>query len=108
MGYQIGLTPDQVLDMSLSMFNACVEGYTNRLLDQRILGVYQGFWAGYYNRVKRPTPPATVAQRITKQAASKKSSQSTKARPDVDVAAFKATEEQFWKQMREQQESSTK
>ena len=93
---QIGLKPDEVLDMSLDVFKACTKGYTDRLFDLQLLGVQQGYWAGYYNRAKKPKSVKSILQKLMSSRKVQESTNSKKNdRPDVDVDTFLAMEQQF-------------
>ena len=97
---QIGLKPNEVLDMSLDMFQACTQGYSDRLLDNQILGVQQGYWAGYYSRAKKPKALGTIINKLLKTHNAEKS----KARqvvPEIDVDAFLKKEQDFKKRLAE-------
>ena len=92
---QIGLKPSEVLDMSLDVFRACSRGYSARMFDTQILGVQQGYWAGYYSRTKKPKSVKSVVDKMVRE-----KSRSTKPeKPDVDVEAFLKMEEQFNKRL---------
>lgn len=89
------MKPDEVLDMSLPMFNACVAGYSEHIFDLQLLTVHTGFWAGYYSNSKKPKKLGAVLKSIikNKESASKKPSQCHV--PDVDVEAFLEQERRF-------------
>ena len=91
---QIGLKPDEVLDMSLDVFKACIKGYADRLFDLQILGVQQGYWSGYFGRSKEPKSLKSVLTKLLKS----RNTPSEHA-DDVDVEAFKRMEEQFQKRL---------
>ena len=89
--------PDQVLDMILPTFRACIEGYQDHLFDLKCIAVYQGFWAGYYGNSKRPKPLTTVLNTLNKEhlkAKKKQQSSSSVSKPsaEVDVDKFLAME----------------
>ena len=42
-GSQCGVMPNDVLDMSLDMFNAVVEGYSEHLTDMQEIAVHNGY-----------------------------------------------------------------
>lgn len=93
---QVGLKPDEVLDMSLEVFRACLEGYSDRLFDQELLSVQQGYWSGYYSRSKKPKPFKTIFTTLVKARERRKSKNAKElTRPDVDVLAFQEMERQF-------------
>lgn len=88
---QIGLKPDEVLDMSLDVFQACSRGYLDRMFDLQILGVQQGYWAGYYSgNAKRPKSVKSVVDKMIN-GRNKKSEHA----PEVDVESFLKMQEQF-------------
>lgn len=90
LGFRIGLLPEQTLNMSLDQFNACVDGYSTRLLDQQKLAVQQGYWAGYYSRA---THPKSLQSVINKMDPSQGRIQQHVA--EVDVEEFLRREAQF-------------
>ena len=92
---QIGLKPSEVLDMSLDTFRACSRGYSARMFDMQILGVQQGYWAGYYSRTKKPKSVKSIVDKMVRE----KSRPTKQEKPDVDVEAFLKMEEQFNKRL---------
>lgn len=90
LGFRVGLLPEQTLDMSLDQFNACVDGYSTRLLDQQKLAVQQGYWSGYYSRA---THPKSLQSVINKMDQSQGRIQQHVA--EVDVEEFLRREAQF-------------
>ena len=52
--------------MSLDTFNACVEGYTDRLFDNQIVAVQSGFWSGYYGNSRKPKPLKSIIKSMFK------------------------------------------
>lgn len=64
LGFRVGLLPEQTLDMSLDQFNACVDGYSARLLDQQKIAVQQGYWAGYYSCATRPKSLQSIINKM--------------------------------------------
>lgn len=79
--------------MSLDMFKAVVQGYSDHIFDLQLLTVHQGYWSGYYNRAKKPKDLATILKKLFK---AKKKSESKpyeqKKVENVDVEAFLAME----------------
>ena len=92
---QIGLKPSEVLDMSLDVFRACSRGYSAHMFDMQILGVQQGYWAGYYSRTKKPKSVKSIVDKMVRE----KSRSTKQEKPDVDVEAFLKMEEQFNKRL---------
>lgn len=92
LGFRIGLLPEQALDMSLDQFNACVDGYSNRLLDQQKLAAQQGYWAGYYSRATHPKPLQSVINKMDQS-----QGKPQKHVAEVDVEEFLRREAQFKK-----------
>lgn len=71
-----------------------VEGYTERLLDQQIQGLFTGYWAGYYsNSGSRTKPVKTILEKLEKARAG------TEQVPDVNVEAFLEIEKRFKERM---------
>ena len=93
-GGQCGLKPNEVLDMSLDMFQAYVTGYSDRLFDQQVLAVQAGYWAGYYSKAKHPKNIKTILTSMLQQRQRSEKRVNTPA-PDVDVEAFLAMEQRF-------------
>lgn len=98
MGMQIGLKPQEVLDMSLDVFRACSRGYSSHMFDMQILGVQQGYWAGYYSRSKKPKSVKTIIDKMVR-SRGKSDRPTNTTKPDVDVEAFLKMEEQFNKRL---------
>lgn len=73
--------------MNLSQFNACVDGYSMRLLDQQKIAVQQGYWAGYYVHSAHPKPVSSILAKME--------TPKSEHVNDVDVDAFLAMEEHF-------------
>ena len=92
---QIGLKPDEVLDMSLDVFQACARGYADHMFDLQLVGVQQGYWAGYYSSAKKPKPLKYVIDKLFKARRKGERDSQTVEKPDVDVDAFLAMEAQF-------------
>ena len=89
--------------MPLDVFRACISGYSDHIFDLQILGVQQGYWAGYYTRARKSKPPQRVIEKMlqTKTKCNEKTG-SNVARPEVDVAAFMETEARFKQRMKKQ------
>lgn len=83
----------------MDMFRAVMQGYSDRLFDLQLLGVQQGYWSGYYGRAKKPKQPSGILRKMyrERQHSAKPGKRNV---PDVDVEAFKATEQQFWSRMK--------
>lgn len=96
LGAQCGLTPDQVLDMNITMLEACIAGYQERLFDQQCIAVQQGYWAGYYQS-KKPKPVNSILDRMIreheKDIKKKHSENKNIPKPQVDVETFLRREE---------------
>ena len=92
---QIGLKPNELLDMSLDTLKACISGYSDRLLDMQILGVQQGYWAGYYSRAKKPKSVKSIIRTLLQTKSEKQTKNYSVEKPDVNVDAFLNMENQF-------------
>lgn len=92
-GAQCGLKPNDVLDMSLDMLKACIQGYSDHLFDLETVGIKAGFWAGYYSKAKRPRSYVRVIKDLIKK---RRLGKSPANKPNVDVEAFKSMENKFW------------
>ena len=95
---QIGLKPSEVLDMSLDVFRACSRGYSAHMFDMQILGVQQGYWAGYYTRNKKPKSLKSIVEQMVRERG-RQDRPAKQEKPDVDVEAFLKMEEQFNKRL---------
>ena len=62
--YQIGLTPEQVLDLTFWQFKACSEGYSERTKDEMCQQVVGAYYTAYYSNAKHPKSPARVIKQI--------------------------------------------
>ena len=80
--------------MNLDQFMSMVEGYGERLIDQQIISVHSGFWAGYYSGMSKHKKPVKVVLEKIENARYKKKETGTRA-PDVDVASFLERERKF-------------
>lgn len=86
--------------MSLDIFRACVQGYSDRLFDQQVQSVQSGYWAAYYSNTKHPKPPKNlISEMVQQKLKSEKRRGSKIVRPEVDVDAFLAAEEQFFRRL---------
>lgn len=80
MGFRCGLTKDQVLALSLEEFQACLNGYSERLKDQQKLAIQQGYWTAYYLGAKHPKSVDALIEAIDEGP--------QKHLDEVDVATF--------------------
>lgn len=89
--------------MPLDVFRACISGYSDHIFDLQILGVQQGYWAGYYTRARKSKSPQRVIEKMlqTKTRCNEKTG-SNVTKPEVDVAAFMETEARFKQRMKKQ------
>lgn len=86
--------------MNMDCFKAYIQGYSDRLFDQQIVAVQTGYWAAYYTNAKHPKPLATIITEMARRKELKeKSNKGNIVKPEVDVEAFKATEEQFLRRL---------
>ena len=79
--------------MSLDVFKAVVKGYSDHIFDLQLVAVHQGYWAGYYNRAKKPKNLETVLKKMFK--AKEKNEDGfgkQKKVEEVDVESFLARE----------------
>jgi hypothetical protein len=79
--------------MSLDMFKAVIQGYSDHIFDLQLIAVHQGYWSGYYNRAKKPKNLESILRKLFK------SKEKEDAKPhkqkkveDVDVESFLAKE----------------
>lgn len=93
LGGQCGLKPNEVLDISLEVFQAYVDGYTDHMFDEQLMTVHTGFWAGYYANSKHPKSVKSI---ITSLQNKREHDKQGSAHVDtVDVDAFLAMEAKF-------------
>lgn len=81
--------------MSLDMFKAVVKGYSDHMFDLQLIAVHQGYWAGYYNRAKKPKSLETILKKMFKareKDENKNNNHVQKKVEDVDVEGFLARE----------------
>lgn len=81
--------------MSLDMVQTCISGYADSLLDQQILALQTGYWAAYYVGSKHPKPVSKLAEDMVSKHQKQDANATSTIRPEVDVEAFLAKEEQF-------------
>ena len=99
-GSQCGLKPDEVLDMSLDVFRACVKGYADSLFDKQVLTVQAGYWAAYFANSKHPKSVSNIITDMSRKHQQKQLSNNKNVnKPEVDVEAYLATEEQFFRRL---------
>ena len=80
--------------MSLDVFKAVIQGYSDHIFDLQTVAVHQGYWSGYYNRSKKPKNLGTILKKMfkAKEKGTEESSKQKKA-DDVDVESFLAMEQ---------------
>lgn len=91
LGYSIGLLPEQILDMTLDVVEALVDGYSDRLIDLQSIAAQTGYWAGYYQS-KRPKKIKDVVNSILKSKEYKHTKQQKTATTEDDVQKFQERE----------------
>lgn len=87
-GAQCGLKPDEVLDMSLDVFNAVVRGYSDHIFDLQLVAVHQGYWAGYYSRAKKPKGLDIVLKKMLRIKSKDNQKKSQSKVTEVDIETF--------------------
>lgn len=88
--------------MSMDVFQAYVQGYADRLFDQQTIAVQTGYWAAYYTNSKHPKSVNRIIEGLQKEHNKQKKRPKTHVeRPDVDVEAFLAQEEQFKRRLKQ-------
>lgn len=85
--------------MSLDTFNACIEGYQDRLFDNQLLAVHSGFWSGYYTNSKRPKQLSTILDSLLRA----KNKKFKKHSDEVDVDEFLRREAEFQRKLTAQE-----
>lgn len=98
------MKPNDVLDMSMDVFTAYVNGYSDRLLDQQILAMQTGHWAAYFVGSKHPKSIKELSEKMLKEHLKQdaKLKNPSAPRPDVDVAAYLEQEARFKAKMKQQ------
>ena len=82
--------------MSMDIFKAYIQGYSDRLFDQQILSVQSGYWAAYYSNAKHPKPLKKLIDEMTRKKNKIEQKKSKNViKPEVNVDAFLAQEERF-------------
>lgn len=79
--------------MSLDVFKAVIEGYSDHIFDLQLVAVHQGYWSGYYNRAKKPKNLESILKKLFK-AREKNENKPYRQKKveDVDVEGFLAME----------------
>ena len=87
--------------MSLDVFKAVIQGYSDHIFDLQLVAVHQGYWSGYYNRAKKPKNLESIIKKMFK-AKEKKDTAPYKQKKveDVDVEGFLAMERLRLSQMK--------
>ena len=80
--------------MSLDMFKAVIQGYSDHIFDLQLVAVHQGYWSGYYNRAKKPKNLESVLKKLfrAKEKSEDKSYKQERVE-EVDVEKFLAMEQ---------------
>lgn len=75
--------------MSLDMFKAVIQGYSDHIFDLQMLSVHQGYWSGYYSRAKKPKGLESIIKKMLrgKEKSDTKPYKQKKVE-DVDVESF--------------------
>lgn len=60
------MTPDALLDMNLDTLECYLLGREQAQVDQLLLAVQTGYWAGYYSNAKKPKPLEYFLRKIEK------------------------------------------
>lgn len=94
--------PNDVLDMSLDMVQAVINGYGDRMLDNQIIALQSGYWSAYYSGAKHPKPLHKIAEDMVNRHQKQDAKKLSAPKPDVDVDAFMAMEAQFKARMEQQ------
>ena len=87
--------------MSLDMFRAVIQGYSDHIFDLQLIAVHQGYWSGYYSRAKKPKGLESILKKMFK-AKEKREDKPYKQKKvdDVDVEKFLAMERLRLSQMK--------
>lgn len=90
--------------MNLACFQACVTGYSDRLFDYQLLAVHSGYWSGYYTGAKKPKSLSSILRKLWQEhiKANKRLNKNRTRATEVDVEAFKRTEQRFKERLAQQ------
>ena len=94
--------PNDVLDMSLDMVQAVINGYGDRMLDNQIIALQAGYWSAYYSGARHPKPVHKIAEDMVNRHKQQGAKRMSTPKPDVDVDAFLEMEAQFKARMEQQ------
>lgn len=94
--------PNDVLDMSLDMVQAVVNGYGDRMIDNQIIALQSGYWSAYYSGAKHPKPVHKVAETMVTRHKQQDARRMSAPKPDVDVDAYLEMEAQFKAKLEQQ------
>lgn len=64
LGFNIGIMPDELLDMPLDVLGALIQGYRDRIIDDQSTAAQIGYWCAYYQS-KHPRNINDVASEIS-------------------------------------------
>lgn len=76
----MGFKPDELLDLTLLQYNACVLGAADRQRDELAAHIQGAYYSAYWNNAKRPESLQKVLKKIYADPKAPK--------PDVDVNKF--------------------
>ena len=79
--------------MNFEIFGTVVQGYNDRVKDQKILAVLSGYWSGYWSNSKHPKSLQKVIEIVTSE--HKTSNKKNVHAGEVDVEAFLEKERLF-------------
>lgn len=94
--------PNDILDMSLDMVQAVIQGYGDRMLDNQIIALQSGYWSAYYAGARHPKPVHKIAEDMVARHQKQDAKKMSTPKPDVDVAAFMEMEAQFKARLEQQ------
>ena len=94
--------PNDVLDISLDMLQAVIQGYSDRMLDSQILALQTGYWSAYYSGARHPKPAHKIAEGMAQRHQKQNTKKLSPVKPDVDVDAYLEMEAQFKARLEQQ------
>lgn len=77
--------------MSLDVFKACANGYSDRMFDLRTLCIENGYWNAYYLASKHPKSFTEIIKKMIRS----RNKKHDDAEPEDIVASFKQREKKF-------------
>ena len=81
--------------MSLDELNACNKGYSDHVFDLLLIGVQQGYWAGYFGMSKKPKSLKDILEKLMKEHMKHEDDVQPKHMDTVDVDEYLRRQKAF-------------